>query len=135
MKHTHLPTAPINLRRRFALASCGAIGIIALGLGWLLANMLTERLLQREGEVTRDFVQNLLRTDDSAPFFTDSQNPEYQQRFFKSMLHIENMKEPVRVNAYRSDGTVLCCGQPTKLLWDGGFPLTKSLKKPCGETW
>jgi two-component system, NtrC family, sensor histidine kinase HydH len=97
----------MNLTRRFALASLGVISVIAVILGWLLANMLTERLLNREGSVTQDFVQNLLITDDSAHFFLDHKNPEFQKRFFKSMAHIENMKEPVRVNAYRPDGTVL----------------------------
>jgi two-component system, NtrC family, sensor histidine kinase HydH len=107
MKNLGTPVKIINLRRRFALASLGVIGVIALSLGWLLANMLTERLLQREGEVTVDFVQNLLRTDDSAQFFVDPNNPDVRQRFIKSMSHVENMQEPVRVNAYTPDGTVL----------------------------
>lgn len=42
------PTASFNLRRRFAL------------------NSLTQRRLQREGEVSMDFIQNLLLTDGSS---------------------------------------------------------------------
>jgi two-component system, NtrC family, sensor histidine kinase HydH len=98
---------PINLTRRFALASLVVISIIALLLGWLLSHMLTERLLNREGSVIQDFIQNLLLTDDSAEFFVDPNDPEFVQRFHKSMAHIESMKEPVRVNAYLPDGTVL----------------------------
>ena len=52
------PIPPLNLKRRFAVTSLAVIVVIALGLGWLLSNMLTQRMLQREGEVTMDFVQN-----------------------------------------------------------------------------
>ncbi len=109
MKNTNdsVSSTPINLTRRFALASFGVIAVIALGLAWLLSNMLTERLLLREGSVIQDFVQNLLLTDNSAEFFLDPNDPEYVRRFQKSMAHIENMNEPVRVNAYRPDGMVL----------------------------
>lgn len=95
------------MTRRFALASFGVIGAIALGLAWLMSTMLTERLLVREGSVIQDFIQNLLLTDDSAEFFVDPNNAEFVRRFSKSMAHIENMKEPVRVNAYLPDGTVV----------------------------
>jgi two-component system, NtrC family, sensor histidine kinase HydH len=99
--------APINLTRRFALASFVVISIIAILLGWLLAQMLTDRLLNREGAVTQDFVQNLLLTDDSAAYFVDPKNQDFLARFERSMRHIENMKEPVRVNAYLPNGTVI----------------------------
>jgi two-component system, NtrC family, sensor histidine kinase HydH len=99
--------APINLTRRFGIASFVVISIIAILLGWLLAQMLTERLLNREGSVTQDFIQNLLLTDNSAEYFLEPNNPDYVQRFLKSMAHIESMKEPVRVNAYLPDGTVV----------------------------
>ncbi len=99
--------APINLTRRFALASFVVISIIALLLGWMLSHMLTQRLLNREGSVIQDFVQNLLLTENSAEYFVDPKNPEFLKRFERSMRHIENMKEPVRVNAYMPDGTVV----------------------------
>ena len=107
MKHAPSSVVPINLRRRFAFASFGVIALIAMALAWLLSNMLADRLLKREGAVIQDFVQNLLLTDESAEFFVDPLNPEYQKRFSRSMAHIQNMKEPVRVNAYRPDGRVL----------------------------
>jgi two-component system, NtrC family, sensor histidine kinase HydH len=107
MKPVRAPSNPLNLTRRFAVASFGVIGVIALGLAWMMSNMLTNRLLEREGSVTQEFIQNLLGTDNSAEFFVDPTNPEFAQRFLKSMAHIETMKEPVRVNAYRPDGTVI----------------------------
>lgn len=98
---------PLNLRRRFALSSLGVITVIAVGLGWLMSHMLTERMLQREGEVSMDFVQNLLKTDQSALYFSNPQDPELKARFLASMAHIASMSEPVRANAYQTNGTLI----------------------------
>ena len=100
-------TPPLNLRRRFALSSLGVIAVIALGLGWLMSHILTERMLQREGEVSMDFIQNLLITDQSALYLSNPQDPENAKRFLSSMAHIGSMREPVRANAYQTDGTVV----------------------------
>lgn len=99
-------TQPINLRRRFALTSLGVITVIALGLGWLMSDMLTQRMLQREGEVSMDFVQNLLITDQSAGYLSQPDDAALRERFLQSMAHLASMSEPVRANAYRTDGTV-----------------------------
>ncbi len=103
------PTAapPLNLRRRFALSSIGVIAVIALGLGWLMSHMLTQRMLQREGEVSMDFIQNLLHTDQSAQYLAHPEDPDLKARFLGSMAHVASMSEPVRANAYRTDGTVI----------------------------
>ena len=98
---------PINLRRRFAAYSLGVIAIIALGLGWLMSNILTERMLQREGEVSMDFIQNLLLTDQSALYLSNPNDALNRERFLSSMAHISSMSEPVRANAYQADGTVV----------------------------
>ncbi len=106
MAHALPAAQPLNLRRRFALTSLAVILVIALGLGWLLSHMLTQRMLQREGEVTMDFVQNLLTTDRSGGFLSRPDDPELRARFLGSMEHVTSMREPVRANAYRPDGTV-----------------------------
>lgn len=127
MKTAADSVAPINLRRRFALTSFGLIAAIALGLGWMLSTTLTERLFQREGEVTMEFVQNLLKTDDSAVFFVTPNNTDAMRRFFASMEHLDNMKEPVRVNAYQPDGTVLW--STDKTLVGKRFPVNDELEE------
>ena len=104
--HPVTSSSPINLRRRFALTSLGVITAIALGLGWLMSDMLTQRMLQREGEVSMDFIQNLLLTDQSAAYLSNPDDPALRQRFLQSMAHLASMSEPMRANAYRTDGTV-----------------------------
>ena len=100
-------TPNLNLRRRFALISLGVITCIALGLGWLMSHILTARMLQREGEVSMDFIQNLLITDQSAQYLAHPQDAALRARFLGSMAHIASMSEPVRANAYQRDGVVV----------------------------
>ncbi|MEN9385126.1 MAG: hypothetical protein RL323_2269 [Pseudomonadota bacterium] len=98
---------PFNLRRRFAITSLGVIFAIAIGLGWLLSSMLTDRMLRREGEVSMDFIQNLLATDQSGNFLRQPDDPDLRARFLGSMAHLSSMTEPVRANAYSANGTVV----------------------------
>jgi two-component system sensor histidine kinase HydH len=98
---------PFSLRRRFALTSLIVIVGIALGLGWLLSQMLTERMLRREGEVSMEFIRNLLVTDQSANFLQHPEEMDLRQRFHGSMQHLSSMTEPVRANAFGGDGRVL----------------------------
>lgn len=100
-------TAGFSLRRRFAFTSLIVIVGIALGLGWLLSDMLTERMLRREGEVSMEFIRNLLVTDRSADFLRQPQDVELRHRFLGSMEHLSTMTEPVRANAFGADGTML----------------------------
>jgi two-component system sensor histidine kinase HydH len=105
--HPEAASPPLNLRRRFALYSLGVIAVIALGLGWLMSHMLTQRMLQREGEVSMDFIQNLLLTDQSASYLANPGSEALKARFLGSMSHLSSMSDPVRANAYQSDGTVV----------------------------
>lgn len=100
-------TPPLNLRRRFAVTSLGVIAIIAMGLGWLMSHMLTQRMLQREGEVSMDFIQNLLATDRSGLYLAHPDDAVLKARFLGSMEHVSAMSDPVRANAYQIDGTVI----------------------------
>jgi two-component system sensor histidine kinase HydH len=100
-------SASFSLRRRFAVTSLLVILGIALGLGWLLSDMLTERMLRREGEVSMEFIRNLLVTDRSHDFLRNPGDTVLRQRFLGSMEHLSTMTEPVRANAFGADGTML----------------------------
>ncbi len=120
----------LNLKRRFAITSLSVITVIALGLGWLLSNMLTARMLQREGEVTMDFVQNLFTTDRSGGFLANPQDAALRTRFLASMEHVTAMREPVRANAYQRDGTV--AWSTDKSLVGKRFPVNDELDDALG---
>lgn len=127
------PANRLDLRRRFAVASLGVIVVIGIGLGWLLSSMLTDRLLQREGAVMQDFIQLILRTENAEAYFTEPDNPELRLRFLKAMAHVEEITEPVRVNAFRPDGTVLW--STDKALIGRRFPVNDELEEATrGQT-
>jgi two-component system sensor histidine kinase HydH len=96
-----------NLRRRFALTSLGVILCIAAGLGWLLSSIMTERMLRREGQVSMEFIHNLLVTDRSGDYLSNPADPVLERRFLDSMAHLASMTEPVRANAYNGRGDVV----------------------------
>ena len=115
------------------MASFGVIVVIGIGLGWLLSNMLTDRLLKREGAVMQDFIQLILRTEYAEAYFTEPDNPELRLRFLKAMAHVEEIAEPVRVNAYWTDGTVLW--STDKTLVGRRFPVNDELEEAMrGQT-
>ena len=115
------------------MASFGVIVVIAIGLSWMLSNMLTDRLLKREGAVMQDFIQLILRTEYAESYFLDPTNPELRLRFLKSMAHVEEITEPVRVNAFRPDGTVLW--STDKALVGRRFPVNDELEEAMrGQT-
>lgn len=107
LKTPRTSSSPLNLRRRFAVASLLVITVIAISLGWLLSNILHVRMTHREGEVSTEFIQNLLATDASAGFLQNPQDPELRDRFLRSMAHLAAMRDPVRVHAYAADGTII----------------------------
>ena len=102
-----LPTRPFRLLRWFALVSAAVIGALALANALLMSQFLTERLFQREGEVSSDFVQNILVSDGSLAFLDHPQDPDLKARFQGSVVHLGNLHEVLRANVYGRDQRVL----------------------------
>lgn len=77
-----------------------------------------------------DFIQNLLITDQSAPYLSNPQDPVIKERFLASMAHVASMREPVRANAYQTDGTVVWSTDPS--LQGQRFPVNDELDDALG---
>ena len=98
---------PFKLLRWFSLASLVLIVAFAGGNAYLISSFLSKHMLQREAEVTRDFVQNILITDKSIGYLADPRNEELGQRFRDSTRHFVATRDILRTNVYLPDGTVL----------------------------
>jgi two-component system, NtrC family, sensor histidine kinase HydH len=96
-----------NLLRWFAVLSPVAIGLIALGNALLISSFLNDHLFQREASISRDFVQNILLSDDSLDYFTNPGQPKAQARFANSIVHLANMQDVLRTNVYSAERVVL----------------------------
>lgn len=96
-----------SLLRWFAFLSPIAIGVIALGNAWLISTFLNDHLFQREAEISRDFVQNILISDGSIDYLEHPDDPLLKLRFINSTEHLSNMHDVLRTNIYGKDRVVL----------------------------
>src|SRR3954470_5560020 len=91
---------PFNLLRWFSLASLAVIAGIAAVNALVLSDFLTRRLLEREGHVTRDIVQNLLIADGSYAWLESPGDAALAQRFRRTIDHFNAMRDVIRNNVY-----------------------------------
>lgn len=101
------PEKPFNLLRWFAWLSPIAIGLIALVNAWLISSFLNNHLFQREAAVSRDFVQNILISDDSLEYLARPADENLKSRFSNSIEHLTNMRDILRANVFGADRTVI----------------------------
>lgn len=96
-----------NIRLWFATASLGVIAALSLALGLVMSNFLTERLLEREAEVTQEFLQSILRAERTQDRIFGRQTPEAREALASFAEHIVNLPGQLRANIYSVDRTVL----------------------------
>jgi two-component system sensor histidine kinase HydH len=106
------PKAPFNLLRWFSLASLAVIAGIAVLNALVLSDFLTKHMLEREGHVTRDIVQNLLTADGSYAYLDHPENPALAQRFRGTIDHFNAMRDVIRNNVYSREGVMLWSSDP-----------------------
>lgn len=94
-----------DLMRRFLLLSLIAICIVSIASAALMSRFLTNRLLQRDAEVTRDFVQNVMETELAKGYSLD--HPEMVERLAAFLKHVAAMPDVARANVYATDSTLL----------------------------
>ncbi len=95
-----------GLTRAFALAGALAIGVFSVVMALLLARFLETRMLARDAEVSRDFVQNIATTQGLAEVLASEAAP-HDPQFVEFVAHLDAMPGVLRVNVYTSDRTVL----------------------------
>jgi two-component system, NtrC family, sensor histidine kinase HydH len=98
---------PFNLLRWFSLASLAVIAVIAVMNALLLSDFLSKRRLEREAQVTRDLVQDLMLAEDSFGYLVSPGDPTLARRFRETTDHFTAMRDVLRNNVYARDGTVL----------------------------
>jgi len=94
-----------DLLRRFLLLSLIAICLASAVSAVLMSRFLTNRLLQRDAEVTRDFVQNVMEIELAKGYTLD--HPEAAKGLVEFLKHIATLPDVVRANVYGKDATLL----------------------------
>jgi two-component system, NtrC family, sensor histidine kinase HydH len=105
------PPQDFRLMRWFALSGAAAIGAFSLAMALVLGEFLAARLLGRDAEVSREFVQSIVTSQSAIEAFTAhgaSDNPAFM-RFF---THLAAMPGVQRANVYLPDRSVLWSSDP-----------------------
>lgn len=103
---------PFNLVRWFAGLGLLWVSISAVGLASLLASFLSAHMLQRDAEVSADFIRSEVIVKPAAEYFAgnaSSAGTAQLEAFFSS---IAQMPDVVRANVYSADGTILWSSNP-----------------------
>lgn len=89
-----------NLTRRFSILSLACVVAVAGVLGHLFSKMLAERLLHREAVVTLEFVQSVVRSDESAKYLVPGAGAALPGPLEDTFRHFAEMPDVLRANVY-----------------------------------
>ncbi len=94
-----------DLMRRFLLVSLIAICLASAVSAVLMSRFLTQRLLQRDAELTRDFVQNVVEIELGKGFTLG--HPQAHRGLVDFLKHVASLPDVARANVYGKDATLL----------------------------
>ena len=94
------PARGFNLTRRFSILSLACVVAVAGVLGHLFSKMLAERLLHREAVVTLEFVQSVVRSDESAKYLVPGAGAALPAPLEDTFRHFAEMPDVLRANVY-----------------------------------
>lgn len=94
-----------DLMRRFLLLSLIAICLASVVSAALMSRFLTQRLLQRDAELTQDFVQNVMAIELARGYSLD--HPQAARGLLDFLQHVAAMPDVARANVYGTDTTLL----------------------------
>lgn len=99
-------TKRFNLRLWFAIASFGLIALICAVSALFLARLLTHALLERESEVSQEFLQSIVRAEGEGAFVALPAEGD-AKALGSFSRHLLSMPGLLRANIYATDQTVI----------------------------
>src|SRR5690348_4369207 len=97
-----------NLRLWFAVGSFGTIVMICLLGAWWVSHFLTTSLLERETEVSQEFIDSIVTVDGPAMFHDDDTEPYVAKpELLDFAKHIVSMPDVIRVNIHANTHRIL----------------------------
>ena len=96
--------SPADPRLWLLVTSLALIAAIHAGLALLLTNTVTDRFLLREGELAQQFLNGVLKAENSGSHLFDTPAPSAALQSFSH--HVENLPGTVRANVYSLDGFI-----------------------------
>ncbi|HEX5635255.1 MAG TPA: histidine kinase dimerization/phospho-acceptor domain-containing protein, partial [Gemmatimonadales bacterium] len=110
--------APANLPQGFPLlrwfsaVSFVAVAGVSVVLALVLARFVEHQVLRHDGELTQQFVQGIVETQNVTPYFREGAASGRREAFAEFFGHVAAMPDVLRANVYGMDGTVLWSSNP-----------------------
>lgn len=113
MSANPVPSRPFHLLRWFSVLSFVCVVFVSTVLAYVLADFLTEQLLQREAVVTKEFVQSVIITDRVESNFLEPHGSDRHKVLQETFKHYVQIPDVLRVNVYARDRGVIWSTDPS----------------------
>jgi signal transduction histidine kinase len=106
------PPGPFNLTRQFSILALVCVVAFAAALGFVISRLLSNDLLQRDAVVTMEFVQSIVSTDETAPYFLSAGQSPLHVALEDTIKHFAKMPDVLRANVYTRDRRAIWSSDP-----------------------
>jgi len=96
-----------SLLRWFSIVSLVAIILVGSVVTWILTRYLTEHMLLRDAEVSRDFLESIATTEKTRDYLQPFAPPPPAEALERFVEHLPALPDVVRANLYAFDRTLL----------------------------
>ena len=100
-------TLPFNLSRWFAIVGLVSIAVVSAASALLLSHLLTDSMLQQEGQMTAQFIQSLVTMEKSLPAFIKGEPMRDAVELQLALGHIAALPDSTRANLYNLDHSLI----------------------------
>ncbi|HYZ34489.1 MAG TPA: ATP-binding protein [Crenalkalicoccus sp.] len=104
-----------DLLRWFAVLGLVCVLLSAGGTAFFLSRFMTDHMLARDAEVSREFVVSIVRAERTWSYFSDPASAAAREPLESFFKHISQLPGVVRANVYDAQGTVLWSSNPAMI--------------------
>jgi len=103
---------PFNLSRWFAIVGLVSIAVVGTACAVLLSQFLTDRMLRQEGQMTMQFVQSLITTENSLREYLTGAKTRDPEELRAALRHIAAVPDTLRANVYNRERRLIWSTDP-----------------------
>ncbi|MCP5154252.1 MAG: two-component sensor histidine kinase [Ectothiorhodospiraceae bacterium] len=107
MRNLSRPTARFNLTRWFFLLGVLSITLFSSVTPYVLSRFLTAKMLERDGELTMQFVGSIVETQHAAEYFLGGPSRPDDANLLEFFRHVSLMPDVLRANVFAGDGSII----------------------------
>ncbi len=96
-----------NLVRWFTMLSLACVMVSGVGTALLLSRFLTENMLERDAEVSQEFLDGIVRAEQTWTYFVDPAQESSRVPLESFFNHIARLPGVVRANVFDANGAIL----------------------------